>query len=89
MEWECSKCNSKMKIKKCKVKSVARVILEDREGKEYKVNIFNEVINEVSEISEDVADRDIASQLLSSPELIYTVNTIKETICSVARVLDT
>ena len=46
------------------------------------------MIYEVSEISEDAADRDIANQLLSSPELIYTVNTIKETVCSIARVLD-
>ena len=31
-------------MKKCKDKSVARVILEDREWKEYKVSMFNEVI---------------------------------------------
>ena len=30
----CSKCNCKMKMKKCKDKSVVRVILEESEGKE-------------------------------------------------------
>lgn len=76
---ECSKCNSKMKMKKCKDKSVARVILEEREGKEHKVSMFTEVIQEVIKISEDAADSgDIINQLLLSPELIYTINTKKK-----------
>ena len=87
---ECSKCNCKMKMKKCKDKSVVRVILEESEGKEYKVSMFNEVIQEVIKISGEAADSgDITNQLLLSSELSYTINTRKETVCSVARILDT
>ena len=53
---ECSKCICKMKMKKCKGKSVVRVILEESEGKEYKVSMFNEVIQEAIKISEEAAD---------------------------------
>ena len=78
-------------MKKCKDKSVARLILEEREGKEHKVSSFNEVIQEVTKISEDTDAADsgsITNQLLLSPELSYTINTKKETVCSVAKKLN-
>ena len=84
---ECSKCGTKMKKGKCKNKNVARVILEDDEGKEHKVTIFDEVVQQIANFAEAVGDVDISEQLLSSPQLSYTIK-CKETVSAVSRILD-
>ena len=85
---ECTKCGAKMKLGKCKSKYIARVIVEDVDGKEHRVTMFNEVLHQVVGFSSEVpchTDGEIVDQLLSSPSLIYTIK--DETITSVSKIL--
>lgn len=81
---ECSKRDAKMKISKCKSKHFGRVILEDSKGNEHKLTMFNEVFQQVVEVSGINAS--IYEQLLSSPRLVYTFK--DETISSVSRITE-
>ena len=40
----CSKYNTKMKLSRCTNHNAANVIVEDKDGKEYQVIIFNDVL---------------------------------------------
>lgn len=58
---KCSKCGTKIKMEKSKNKNVARVILEDDQGKEHKVTIFDDVVQQIANFGEVV---DISEHLL-------------------------
>ena len=82
----CSKCGSKVKFSKCANGSVANVILEDKDKREYRVAIFEEVLSIVSGYGRDVVGEcDIEDQLLSSPPLKYTINQ-KDIVCSISKI---
>ena len=83
---QCSKCSTKVKMGKCKIQSVARVIIEEG-GKEHKLTMFDEIVEQIGDISKEVAGPcdDVSEKLLMSPQLKYTINLKKETVCSVAR----
>ena len=82
-----------MKISKCKYQSVARVVLEEEEGREHKVTMFGGIIEKITDISKEFEGggdgEDMSGLLLLSPELSYTINTRKETVCSVTRDVET
>jgi len=71
----CVKCGMKMKLSKCTRGSVARVILEDEDQKEYKVTIFSDILNKIAAYGKEVSSsEEIDDQLMSAPTLLYTVN---------------
>jgi len=84
---ECTKCNSKLKISKSKSQSIARIILQEDNGTERKVTLFGEAIKTISDVTKHMAaiedTSDLSDLLLMSPQLTYTVNPQKETVCSV------
>ena len=83
---ECMKCGSKVKLMKSKRQNVARVILLEEGGKEYKVTMFGDVIESAVHISvQKCGDEtgDVSELLVLSPQLNYTLNLKKETVCSV------
>ena len=84
---QCSKCSTKVKMGKCKIQSVARVVIEEEGGKEHKLTMFGEIVEQIGDISRDVAGPcdDVSEQLLMSPQLRYTINLKKETVCSVTK----
>ena len=89
MVGKCGKCNTKIKMAKCGSKSVGRIVIEDDEGKEYKLTIFNNIIEQICEIAKgeikgDKSSIDVSELLLSAPQLIYTF-TSKEVVSSVAK----
>jgi len=71
----CSKCNTKMKLSKCNKQCVAHVIVEDEKGKEHKVTVFNDVLQQIANYGKEVvgAEADISEQVLSVPSLNYTL----------------
>ena len=82
----CGKCSAKMKMAKCPKKTVARVILEDDKNKEYKVTIFNDILNQILAYAVPHASSiNLEDQLLSAPVLVYTINS-KDTVTSVSQV---
>ena len=85
---ECTKCHCKIKISKSKQQNVARVVLEDEGGKEYKVTMCGEMIQTIVQMSnKEVAtdeDLELSESLLMSPQLTYTVNVKKETVSFVS-----
>ena len=82
---ECTKCGAKMKVGKCKCKHIARVVLEDVNDKEYRVTMFDQVIQQVVRFSNELSSGGIDDQLLTSPSLIYTIK--DEIITSVSRIV--
>ena len=86
---QCSKCNTKVKMLKCKNQSVARVVVEEEGGKQHKLTMFGGVVQQIADISKETAgtsgDCNVSDQLVMSPQLTYTINLNKETVCSVAR----
>ena len=75
-----------MKMAKCPKKTVARVILEDDKNKEYKVTIFNDILNQILVYAvPHTSSIDLEDQLLSAPVLVYTINS-KDTVTSVSQV---
>jgi len=84
---ECTKCNSKLKISKSKSESIARIILQEDNRTERKVTLFGETIKTISDVTKRMAaikdTSDLSDLLLMSPQLKYTVNPQKETVCSV------
>ena len=82
----CSKCNSKMKIARCIDHRVVNVLLLDENDKEYKVTIFNDIIDQILMLSTDATNdgsEDIADKLLNAPVLYYTINQ-KDIVSSVS-----
>lgn len=67
---ECAKCNSKMKIFKCKYQSVARVVLEGEEGKEHKVTMSGKITDISKEFEGGGDGEDISGLLLLSPHKV-------------------
>lgn len=83
---ECTKCGSKVKLMKSKRQNVARVILLEEGDKEYKVTMFGDVIENVVHISGQKCGNengDVSELLVLSPQLSYTLNLKKETVCLV------
>ena len=75
-----------MKLSKCDDRSVANVILEDKDNKEHRIIIFDEVLEIVSRHGRDAAGEcDIEDQLLSAPSLNYTINQ-KDIVCSISQI---
>ena len=70
----CTKCNTKMKLTRCANQSVANVILEDLDGKEYRVAIFNDVLEKIVAVCEATDEADIGEKLLTAPTLAYTIS---------------
>ena len=82
----CRKCSAKMKMAKCPKKTVAQVILEDDKNKEYKVTIFNDILNQILVYAvPHTSSINLEDQLLSAPVLVYTINS-KDTVTSVSQV---
>lgn len=44
---ECSKCGMKIKLNRCGESIAAKLITEDKNGREYKVTMFNEIVQQV------------------------------------------
>ena len=88
---KCGKCNAKLKISKCKDKRVGRIIIEADNQTEYKLIIFDNVLNQIADFAkstEEVQEEingDLTELLLSAPQLIYTF-TSKEVVSCVAKV---
>ena len=85
---ECNKYDAKIKLSKCPEKNVARVVLEDINGKEHKLSIFDQVINQVIKfakyrIADSASQYSVPELLLSAPQLTYTISR-KETMVSVS-----
>ena len=85
---ECNKCNAKIKLSRCGEKNVARVILEDATGKEYKLSIFDDILDHIIEHGKTAMATSAScvtkpELLLSAPQLLYTI-TSKETVSSVS-----
>ena len=85
---ECNKCNAKIKLSRCGEKNVARVIIEDATGKEYKLSIFDEILDHIIEHGKTAMATSAScitkpELLLSAPQLLYTI-TSKETVSSVS-----
>lgn len=85
---ECNKCIAKIKLSKCGEKNVARVILEDDTGKEYKLSIFDEILDHIIEHGKTAVATSATcvtepELLLSAPQLLYTI-TLKETVSTVS-----
>ena len=79
---ECNKCNAKIKLSRCGEKNVARVILEDAAGKEYKLSIFDEILDHIIEHGKTAMGTSSscvtkAELLLSAPQLVYTISSKK------------
>ena len=55
----CSKCNTKMKLAGCTNQGIANVILEDIDKKEYRVTIFNDVLERIILICEATDEGDV------------------------------
>ena len=70
----CSKCSTKMKLTKCTDHCVANVIVEDKDGKEYRVTIFNDVLKKIASLEEVAGEDDMADKLLAAPLLSFTIN---------------
>ena len=86
---KCGKCNTKIKMGKCGSKSVGRIVIEDDDGKEYKLTIFDDIIQQICEIAKgkftgDHDSNDVSELLLSAPQLVYTFTT-KEVVSSIAK----
>ena len=88
----CGKCNTKLKMSKCNSKKVGRIIIEDSDdGTEYKLTVFDEVLNQIANIAKSTEELqgeingDLSELLLSAPQLIYTF-TSKEVVSCVAQV---
>lgn len=65
---ECTKCGAKVKIRKCKAKQIARVLILDANDKEHKVTMFEEMIQQVLGFSKASGDfDDIDDKPLASP----------------------
>lgn len=76
---QCSKCNTKVKMLKCKHQSVARVVVEEEEGgKQHKLTMFDGVVQQIVDINKEIAgisgDCDVSDQLLMSSQLTYMIN---------------
>lgn len=81
---ECAKCNTKMKVSKCRKNIVSRVILEDESENEYTVTIFSEILEQIVNHAKSLTDSvNLVEQLLLAPKLTYTLN-VKETVVSVS-----
>ena len=76
----CSKCSTKMKLIKHTDHCVANVILEDKDGKEYRDTIFNDVWKKIVSLEEVAGEGDMADQLLATLLLNFTINH-KDIIC--------
>ena len=75
---ECTKCGVKAKADRCKQVTTARLLIEDTEGKEYKVTVFNEVIEAiVSNVGADTTEK-----LLSAPPMKFAISS-KDIVTSV------
>ena len=75
-----------MKIARCNDHRVVNVLLLDENDKEYKVTIFNDIIDQILMFSTDAANdvsEDIADKLLNAPVLYYTINQ-KDIVSSVS-----
>ena len=70
----CSKCNTKMRLARCTNQRVANVILEDIYKKEYRVTIFNDVLERIISISEATDEGDVTDRLLTAPTLTFTIS---------------
>jgi len=70
----CSKCSTKMKVARCTNQKVANVILEGIDRKEYRVTIFNEVLDRIISICEANDEGDVTDQLLTAPTLTFTIS---------------
>jgi len=66
----CAKCNTKMKLARCANESVANVLLEDTDGKENWVTIFN-VLEKIVAVCEATDEADIGDKLLAAPTLTH------------------
>ena len=64
-----STCGAKTKVLKCNRSSMAKVVIKDNEGFEYKVTIFDNVLSTIIEgINEDSLDE----KLLFAPPMKYS-----------------
>ena len=82
----CTKCGSKVKLSKCGNSSIANVILEDADKKEYRVTMFDEVLSIALQYGEDaIGECDVQDQLLSLPPLSYTINH-KDIVSSISQI---
>ena len=85
---ECNKCDAKIKLSRCGGKNVARVILEDAAGKEYKLSIIDEILDHIIKHGRTTMGTSAscitkAELLLSAPQLVYTISS-KEIVSSVS-----
>jgi len=77
-----------MKVSRSAKASIARVIIKDIENKEHRVTIFTDILNKIAEyskVSSEMDNLDAAEQLMSTPQLEYTVND-KGTVVSISQV---
>ena len=82
----CSKCNSKMKVARCSDHTVVNAMLVDENNKEYRVTIFNDIIDQIVMFASEAGSGsgDIEDKLLSVPVLCYTINH-KDIVSSVSK----
>jgi len=75
-----------MKLARCGSQSVANVILADKDNNMYRVAIFNQLFEEISNHGKQViGEGELADYLLSAPTLKYTI-TSKDTVSSVSQI---
>ena len=68
---QCMKCGAKAKLSKVGRNTAANVMIEDDAGKEHRVTMFDEVVQQVMK---DVQEGDVAEKLLSAPVMKYTIS---------------
>ena len=67
---QCSKCGMKAKLSKCAKCVAARIIIEDEEGKEYKVSVFS---GAVEDIVQDVEGDDLVERMIRAQAMEFTI----------------
>lgn len=77
----CTKCSLKVKMASCKKGMVARLMIEDDEGKTYTVTAFQNVIEDVIQGQEG---EDVTEKLISAPPLTFTI-TKKDILVAVSK----
>ena len=69
---QCTKCGTKAKLSKVGRNTAANVMIEDDAGKEHRVTMFDEVVQQVMK---DVQEGDdVAEKLLGAPVMKYTIS---------------
>ena len=71
---ECKKCKNQQRLSKCGKETVAKLVIEDRDGEESTVTAFTEVLNEITQnTSEEASAGTMPEKLLSTPTMNFTL----------------